>query len=105
MTQTSSGYNVNREASTASGASHEVNKDVDTSGGQVVEISRFSVPALAAIIIDWLNGRPSRILTVTTKDDTRWHVRGKSFAEVEKLLTGAKEMMALETEKPDTHGK
>jgi len=76
-----------------------------TSGGQVLEIPRFSVPAVAGIIVAWVNARPSRILTVTRKDDTTWHARGKSTAEVEKLLTGAKEMMALETEKPDTAAK
>jgi Effector Associated Constant Component 1 len=78
---------------------------IETSAWQVVEIPKFSVPALAGIIISWLNERPSRIVTVTTKDGARWHTRGKSVAEVEKLLTGAKEMMAVEMEKPDTDEK
>ena len=73
-------------------------RGVEMRAAQVVEIPKFSVPALAGIIIAWLDRRPSRIVTVTTKDDTRWHAGGKSFAEVEKLLIGAKEMMAVETE-------
>ena len=73
--------------------------------GQVVEILKFSVPAVAGIIVAWLNMRPSRTVTVTIKDDTTWHARGKSVAEVEKLLTGAKNILALETEKADTYNK
>ena len=48
VTQTSSGYNVNRQASTASGASHEVNKDVNTSGGQVQSVNRTSTATNAS---------------------------------------------------------
>ena len=76
---------------------------MDTSAGQVLEILRFSVPAVAGIIVAWLNARPSRIVTVTLKDDMTWHAAGKSVAEVEKLLNGAKSILALEMEKPDTH--
>ncbi len=78
---------------------------VDTSTGQVVEIPQCSVPALAGVIISWLSERSSRIVTITTKDGAQWHARGKSVAEVEKLLTGAKEMMAVETENPGSGGK
>ena len=48
VTQTSSGYNVNRQASTAGGASHEVNKDVNTSGGQVQSVDRSSTATNAS---------------------------------------------------------
>ena len=78
---------------------------IETSAGQVVEIHQFSVPALAGVIISWLNELPSRIVTVSTENGSTWHARGKSFAEVEKLLTGAKAMMALGMEKPDSDGK
>ena len=78
---------------------------MDTSAGQVLETLRFSAPAVAGIIVAWLNARPSRKVTVTLKDDTTWHAAGKSVAEVEKLLTGAKSILALETEKPDTREK
>lgn len=73
--------------------------------GEVVEILKFSVPAVAAIIVAWLNTRPSRKVTVTLKDKTIWQAEGRSVAEVEKLLTSAKTIMALETKKPDTHRK
>ena len=76
---------------------------MDTSAGQVLETLTFSVPAVAGIIVAWLNARPSRKVTVTLKDDTTWHAAGKSVAEVEKLLNGAKSILALEMERPDTH--
>jgi hypothetical protein len=78
---------------------------VITNGGEVGEILKFTVPALATVIVAWLNTRPSRIVTVTLKDDTTWHAGGKSVTEVEKLLTRAKTIMALETEEPGTHKK
>jgi hypothetical protein len=75
---------------------------VIANGGEVGEILKFTVPALASFIVAWLNARPSRQVTVTLKDDMTWHAGGKSVTEVEKLLTGAKSMMALETEQPET---
>ena len=78
---------------------------VITNGGEVGEILKFTVPALATVIVAWLNTRPSRKVAVTLKDDTTWQAGGKSVAEVEKLLTTAKTIMALETEKPETPKK
>jgi hypothetical protein len=68
--------------------------------GEVVEILKVSVPAVAAAIVAWLNTRPSRKVTVTLKDHSIWQAEGRSIAEVEKLLTGAKSIMAAETKKP-----
>lgn len=73
--------------------------------GEVVEVLKFTVPALAGIIVAWLNTRPSRKVTVTLKDKTIWQAEGRSVAEVEKLLTTAKTVMALETKKPDGYKK
>ena len=78
---------------------------VITNGGEVGEILKFTVPALATVFVAWLNARPSRKVAVTLMDDTTWHAAGKSVAEVEKLLTTAKTIMALETEKPETPKK
>src|SRR5437588_9001353 len=76
---------------------------VITNAGEIVEILKFSVPAVAGVIVAWLNTRPSRKVTITQKDNTIWHAEGRSVAEVEKLLATAKIVMALETKKPDKH--
>jgi len=73
--------------------------------GEVVEVLKFTIPAVATIIVAWLNTRPSRKVTVTLKDKSIWQAEGRSVAEVEKLLTGAKTIMALETKKPEGHKK
>jgi hypothetical protein len=67
--------------------------------GEVVEILKVSVPAVAAAIVAWLKTRPSRKVTVTLKDHSIWQAEGRSIAEVEKLLTRAKSIMAAETKK------
>ena len=84
-------------------ARREPQPGVITNAGEVVEVLKFSVPAVAAIIVAWLNTRPSRKVTVTQKDNTIWQAEGRSVDEVEKLLTSAKTIMALETKKPDAH--
>jgi hypothetical protein len=73
--------------------------------GETIEILKFSIPAVTAVIVAWLNTRPSRKVTITQKDNTIWQAEGRSVAEVEKLLISAKMIMALETKKPDTHKK
>ena len=78
---------------------------VTTKGGEGGEILKFTVPTLATVIVAWLSMRPSRKVTVTLKNDTTWHAGGKSVTEVEKLLTSAKTIMALETEEPETPKK
>jgi hypothetical protein len=73
--------------------------------GEVVEVLKFTVLVLATIIVAWLKARPSRKVTVTLKDKSIWQAEGRSIGEVEKLLTSAKTIMALETKKPDGHKK
>lgn len=78
---------------------------VITKGFELGEILKFTVPALATVVVAWLNTRPSRKVTITLENETTWHAGGKSVTEVEKLLTSAKTIMALETEEPETNKK
>lgn len=73
--------------------------------GEAVEVLKFTIPAVATIIVAWLNTRPSRKVTVTLEDRSIWQAEGRSVAEVEKLLRGAKTIMALETKKPEKQKK
>ena len=56
-----------------------------TNSGDVIEILKFS-PAVAGVIVAWLNTRPSRKVTISLKDSTILEAEGRSIAEVEQLL-------------------
>jgi hypothetical protein len=69
--------------------------------GDAAEILAASVTGVALVLAAWLKNRPSRKVTITQKDNRIYQAEGRSVAEVEELLKGAKQIMALETKKPD----
>jgi hypothetical protein len=74
-------------------------------GGDIVEILSYSIPAVAAIAVAWLNTRPTRKLMITLKDKTTIHAEGKSISEVKALLESAQLIIAADTEKSKSKTK
>ena len=63
--------------------------------GAVIEVAKFTIPALAGILVAWVNTRPTRKLTITTEDKKVIHAEGKSVEEVENLIGVAQSIMAV----------
>jgi hypothetical protein len=69
--------------------------------GDAVKIAEVAISAATAVIVAWLKYAPTRKAMITTKDGTIWQAEGRSVAEVEQLLIGAKTIMVSDTKKLD----
>jgi len=70
--------------------------------GELVEIAKVAVPAIATVLVAWISARASRKVTITLPDKKIVQVEGRSVQEVEHLLTLAQSVMVMETKKPDS---
>ena len=52
----------------------------------VIEIAKYSAPAVAVVLAAWLTKKPTRKLVITTKDNKIIHAEGASVEEIAKLL-------------------
>ncbi len=69
--------------------------EIVNDAGAVLEIVKWSWPALAAVLVAWVKTRPSRKLSITTKDNEVIHAEGRSVSEVQQLLETAQSIMAI----------
>jgi hypothetical protein len=82
----------------------EVRSGVPMAASGVIELLQSAAMwgALATVIVAFINSRRSRKVIITTKDNTVVHAEGLSPKELEKVLTQAKSLTAIETEKDET---
>ncbi len=85
----------------------KINPKVGTvlgAGGNIQLLNDISgaVPwaSIAAVIIAWLKYRPSRMVTVTTKEQNIINIEGYSTKDVEALLPICHNIIIAETKKP-----
>ena len=72
----------------------------------VIEVVLQSVPlwgALAVVIVAFIKSRVSRKVIITLKDNTVVQAEGLSSEDLEKVLTRAKSLTAIDTEKDQAH--
>jgi hypothetical protein len=65
--------------------------------GQSIDLLATVMAPVAAVLVAWLNTRPTRKAIVRTKDDVVIHVEGRSVKEVESLLKSAQSIMVMDT--------
>ena len=70
--------------------------------GEWVEIAKVSVTAIASVLVAWISARASRKVLIALPDKRTFAVEGRSVDEVERLLSLAMTITALETKKPDS---
>ena len=87
------------------GVAHEemmLKADVVTAGGFIIDIIQSSAPwaaSLATVICAFLKNRRSRKVIITKNDNTVIHCEGLSQKEIENILSQAKSLTAIETQK------
>ena len=79
----------------------ENRSEVQMGASGVIELLQSAAlwGALAAVIVQFIKSRRSRKVIITTKDQTVVHAEGLSPKELEDVLTQAKSLTAIETEK------
>lgn len=82
----------------------DVRSGVQMASSGVIEVLQSAAMwgALAAVIVAFLKNRRSRKVIITTKDNTVVHTEGLSVKEIETVLSQAKNLTAIETEKDET---
>ncbi len=56
---------------------------------------------IATVLVAWLKYRPSRKVIITQDDNKVFHAEGLSVEEIERLLPQSKNIMVIETIKPE----
>jgi hypothetical protein len=75
-------------------------------GGETIQIVKDisnAIPwgTIATVLIVWLKYRPSRKIIITQKNHQVLHAEGLSAKEMAQLLSECKNIIAIETKKPE----
>jgi hypothetical protein len=87
----------------------EVGSGVPMASGNSLEIIKVIGaaafwPAVAAVVIAFINGRNGRKVIITTKDKMIVHAEGLSLPELERVLQIAENMIAIDPNTPEGDG-
>lgn len=68
---------------------------------ELIEIASASIQAAGVVLAAWLHARSTRKVAVTLKDKQIEHLEGRSTEEIVALIKVAKQIVAMDTKKPE----
>jgi hypothetical protein len=92
----------------AAGVAYEtrpIQPGVIMNAGDAVKILEIAIPAVAAVLVAWVKYAPTRKVMITLPDRSIVQAEGRSVAEIEQVLTVAKQVMVMDAKNPDSHTK